>query len=397
MIAALALPVEEVIPKGILFFLGAALFFLAPLVLPRLRPRDATIELGAGYVDVKGAGVVSQRIRTRDVVAASTARTEDGVALAIGRRGRGDRPIVLDLANDDDAGRVRDALGIGHFGFGALSWPMKRGQTIGAAMIARVAVAASMIAFAIGMHEEAFLAVGAMLAYVSLPVALVLMAMTAFTSQRQSPSVALRPDALAISHDGRRVDLVAYAAIADAKTTARGIRIDLHDGSHVDVAAPNAVLGRARSSLAEQRHLVAQILSASQRAHGVGPTPPALPERVEALAKRGERGRSWLARLDATAELLAGGSGYRGCGFDENDLWTTLEDHDAPADVRAAAARVLVRVAKDAARPRVEAVIARVRDDDARQRIRVATDDDIDAAGEEIDRIEDREARRRVA
>jgi hypothetical protein len=394
MAAGIVLPVEEVTAKGILFFLGAALLFAGSLAVPRLGARDAAIELGNGFIDVKNAGAANQRIRTRDVTAASTARTKDGVALALVRKGRAERPMVLDLATDEDARRVCDALGIGHYGFGSLAWPTARGSSGNAAIVTRLGAAACMLMLAAGMSEAAFLAIGAGLAYLFVPLALVMMVVNFFPRQKQAPNVTLVPEGLGVSPDGRRYETIPYANIADVTTTKRGIRITLHEGKPVEVVAPTTSVARSRMSDAERDHLVAQILSAAQRAHGVGPAPPVLPTRVADLGKRAERGRSWLARLDATAQLLAGGAGYRGCGFEEADLWSTLEDHDAPADVRAAAARVLVRVGHDDAIPRVESVLARVRDDVARERIRIATDDDIDAAGEELDRLD---AKQRVA
>lgn len=390
MALALLLPIEATPVKGLVLYLGAALFFAAGLVLPRLAPRDATIEIGDGFIDVTNASIVGQRIRTRDVTAASTARTKDGVALALLRKGRDDRPIVIDLASDDDARRVRDALGIGHFGFGSLGWPTERSSAIGMATVMRLVAAASMTMMSLAMVNEAFLGIGAAFALPSVPLAVIFMIASLLPSQRRGPRVVLAPDGLNITTDARRLDSVPYASIADASVTEHGVRIRLHAGGVIDVDARATALGRSRMSVDERTHLVAQILSAAQRAQGVGPVPPALPERITDLAKRAERGRSWLARLDATADLLAGGAsgaGYRGCGFEETDLWTTLEDHDAPADLRAAAARVLVRVS-NAAKPRVDSVVARVHDDEARARIRIATDDDIEAGGERIDELD---------
>ncbi len=399
MALSLILPIEAAPIKGLVLFSGAALFFAAGLFVPRLKPRDATIALGDGFIDVTNAGISNQRIRTRDVTAASTARTKNGVALALRCKGRGDRPVIVDLANDDDARRVRDALGIGHYGFGSLTWPTRRGQGAGTLAFARLAAAASMTTMALAMENEAFLRLGAAFAYLSVPIALIYMVWSVLPIQRDTPSIVLRPDGLKISDGDRRIDMVPYANIADATVSERGVAIRLHDGELLDIAAPADELGRARMSMEERTHLVAQILSAAQRAQGIGPLPPALPERIADLGKRSQGGRSWLARLDATADLLAGGAsgaGYRGCGFEESDLWTTLEDHDAPADLRAAAARVLVRASKDAAKPRVEALVARVHDDEARARIRIATEDDIETGGEKLDELDRESERERI-
>ena len=366
MALAVALSMDAGSFKGALLAIGAMLFFLAPMFLPRLGAREATLELGSGVVRVKDAGIASQTIRTRDVVAASTARTREGIALALVRKGREGRPLVLDLQSEDDARRVRDALGIGHFGFGSLEWPTKRGTALGFTIFARVAAAISCALMAGGTAQDGLLVLGLLAAYFSFPAALIMMLVTLFTSGRNSPTVALRPEGVAVSSDGRRYQTIPYTHIANARHDALGLHLKLHGGASVDIEAPETVLTRTSMSEGE-------------------------------LAQRRDAGRSWLARLDAVARLLTSGAGYRGVGFEESDLWTTLEDHDAPADLRAGAARVLVRVDKSAL-PRIEEVLARVRDDGARARMRVAVEEDIDAAGEEIDRLDVREGRRqRVA
>jgi len=73
---------------------------------------------------------------------------------------------------------------------------------------------------------------------------------------------------------------------------------------------------------------------------------------------------------------------YRALSAEPPELWALLEDPEAPADVRAAAARVLHRVDKDALRVRVVEVLATVRDEDTRTRIAdsISSDDDEEPA-----------------
>jgi hypothetical protein len=113
------------------------------------------------------------------------------------------------------------------------------------------------------------------------------------------------------------------------------------------------------TSDAELAQLTAQLLSAAQRAQGAGPEKPMTATRVDLLGRGGSTRSEWLARLDATAAGFA--SGYRGSGLDEQDLWTTLRDPEAPAELRAGAARVLVRIAPEKARVEVASVLAAVR------------------------------------
>ncbi len=284
-----------------------AVVLAVPTLLPRVAPRDALVVPGDGYIDVMNAGLLSQRIRTRDVIAASAARTMGGAAIALVPRGRRRRPLVLDFENGDDVQRVRDALGVGHFGCGTLEWTTARGDVASATKLLRLLAAISLAAFA-------------------------------------------------------------YAFI--------------------DAPRSNAVL---LGGLLLPTVPLAIIMMAGALLQITGPPPPPVPARAWDLANRGEPGRSWFARIDAFARSFT--SGYRGASFDADDLWATLENHDAPADLRVAAARFLVRVSATA-RPRVDAILARVRDNDARDKLRAAMREDIDDAGEAIDRISARESGR---
>jgi hypothetical protein len=111
---------------------------------------------------------------------------------------------------------------------------------------------------------------------------------------------------------------------------------------------------------------------------------------VTLLAPRGEGTRAWLERIDAAATSLAERGAYRRADLSPHDLWTALEDPDAPAPLRAAAARVLARIVPDEARTRIGLVLAGERDADARARIRVALEEDVDVAARELDLLERR-------
>ena len=88
--------------------------------------------------------------------------------------------------------------------------------------------------------------------------------------------------------------------------------------------------------------LMKQIMSASARARGLGDSKKDVTGRVDALRRNGESPRDWLARLDMAGRMLeASTAGYRGHTLDTEDLWAILEDPEAEADLRAAAARVL--------------------------------------------------------
>ena len=369
-----------------LFFFAAALLFLAPFLATTRAAREVTLELHAGRVDVRDAGVLAQSIRARNVKAASTARVVRGVGLALVRDGRDGRPTMLEVETESDAAKLRDALGVGHFGFGALSWP--RAPT-------------GLETFSLGLRLlcGAFMSVaaftslgGALPEGFALPVTATLfggfIVAVVFVHRLLEPSALRMTETRLGVTTPRGWQDGPYSALTDVALTKRGVRIDLEEGPAIEVPLAGSRFLRTSMSDDERVHVVAQIRSAVQRSHGEGAPPPRVSEHVADLAKRGEPARAWLSRLDAVAERLAGDTGYRGVGFDEADLWATLGDHDAPGDLRAGAARVLVRIAKDHTEERVASVLQTVRDADSREKIRVALDDDFDRASEELDALD---------
>jgi hypothetical protein len=145
-------------------------------------------------------------------------------------------------------------------------------------------------------------------------------------------------------------------------------------------------MGRA---LAEEReHLVAQLRSASQRARGQGPQGPGMPPSVVALAPRDKPDREWLERLDATAAALSPSpsrGAYRRPDLDVDDLSMALASPDTPAPIRAAAARVLARIAPEQASVQIARVIEEECDEDTRALLRIALEEDVDAAARVLD------------
>jgi hypothetical protein len=378
--------------RGVSFCVAAALFFIGPLVFGRRRTQEVELDLGAGCVEVKGcARTMKQTIRAADVYAASAARSTNGVGVAIVRGSRNARPIVLDLPDEDGAKAVRDALGIGHFGLGILTWPTARRPLDDWTSLARVVGAATWLTIAATVFFKDLLPLTAM-ASMAMPVWCLLMIVHALSRTASGPCVVLEPLGVNVNNVGRGFYFIPYPQIAGVRVVKGvGIRLELHGAAPFMIHAKALRIGRRGLSHEEREHVAAQILSASQRAHGAGAAPHVVEARVADLAKGSERARAWLARIDTVAEMLTRGPGYRGAGFEETELWATLEDHDAPSDVRAAAARVLVRVAPDRAPARVESVIAAVRDEPARARIRIAIDPDVDAASAELDEIEAKE------
>src|SRR5262249_33531001 len=136
--------------------------------------------------------------------------------------------------------------------------------------------------------------------------------------------------------------------------------------------------------------LVAQIESAARRSHGEGAPRSERSGGLAWLARGDDGPRAWLARIDAAALQVDADLGYRGALLEEHDLWPALEDADAPADLRAAAARILVRArgATASTTERVHGALAAVRDGKARACIEAAIHGDFDHAARELDALD---------
>ena len=378
---------------GAALLIGASLFFAGPgdtlittalllmgmgitigrTLLGKHSPRWAEIALGPGFVDVKGAGLLNQRIRGRRVKGASTAYVaRGGVGLVLQRR---DRPIALELRDDDDANAVRDALGIGHHGFGKVGW-----RTMAYAQLKRwLPIALCTIAILLIHSPEEFYPLFFMAAPIM--VSSLIIAATSHEKARTQPAgIQLEPRGVILREPRCEIP---YRAILDVKATKDGISIMVdprfHDGR---------IETRTRGSLTddERAHCIAQITSAVRRARGLGPREPLVSGQVEDLARGAEDTRAWLLRLDAMAQQMMSGAGYRGLAVDSTELWAALENHEADVHVRAAAARVLARTDQQS-RKRIQTIARSARDKQTERRIRIVLDPDVDHACSELDEL----------
>lgn len=366
-----------------LFLPCAAILAVRYLVTTRAPVRRAELAVDDGGIDIRRAGLLSQRIDAADVVGASTARTESGVTLALVRRFSKGRPLLLDLESDSDLDEVRAALHIGHFGFGEISWPVgtphRHGAFAAAAVLA--AFAAAVVALDVESPASAF-ALSA--AVVPTLFAYVIFVLWTMANPAPKPRVALTRHGLLLAEPSATITYQPYANVLDAKVTAwHGVYVET-DSHPLSIPMHN--------TLAEEReHLVAQLHSAARRAHGEGPQPMAVPASVAILAPRGRPDREWLERLDATAAALSSprseyvGLAYRRPDLGAEDLTKALASPDAPAPVRAAAARVLARIAPEEATVQIARALEHERDEDTRVLLRIAVEEDVETAARVLD------------
>lgn len=354
---------------------GIAWLVLVRILVPRLKPRACTLAIEPGAIRVEGAGAASQRLRAADVRAASTARLASGFSVGLVRYGDDDPPLWLELESAADVDRVRRALGVGHGGFGRVAWPPRRGtfhgrrtrlDLIAAGLwlgtIAAIAVHFTELAITLGVLFVPFVIVAAAIG---------------MSARSVRHGVCLSPSGVRTILEHQITD-TPWSSVLDAEVQRDSLVIRTTTGAEI-VPLPDLLP-------VEREHLVAQLRSAALRARGHGPLPPGIPTSLAILAPREEAARAWIERVDATAATLMDRDGYRRSGVEERDLWDTLESTDAPPPIRAAAARILARVAPEQAGPRIAQVLLQEHDEGARDCIRVALEEDVDVAAGAMDR-----------
>jgi hypothetical protein len=364
-------PVESPRFRVHAFFAAIAVLLGAPLLFRRGIDREVRLELAPGRVVAYSQDEAPYAIEASQIAAASTAREGDKTIVSIERRRARGRPIHLELDSEDDARAVHEALGLGRGNVGAMTW-----RTAALSSVQRIARIAqgpgAFLATLLAAVEEAWssplIAIGVVLFLVTL----IAIAVVRITFPPEA--LTLEKEALR-SPSGRKL---AYSEMSRARASDRGVVVDRRDGGSETIDCSISARERAR--------LAAQIAARVD----VGDSPRSLPRGVASLGRGGERARDWLARIDALAKTVALGAGYRESELDEKDLWSALADPEAPSDVRAGAARILLRVAPDAAPKRIESTLAVVHDPVAKERIRIATDDDLDAAAKDLERLDAR-------
>jgi hypothetical protein len=376
-----------------MFVASGALFCVTPFIPFRGKPHEAELVFRPGAVEIKKAGRANQKIRAKDILGATTALVPDGVLLTLNHKKRKSVPIQMIVKDLESVKKVRDALGIGHDGFGTVFFPTdSRAAETGDGVLrglSLIGFIAAFIARVAGESSDLYMT----LAVLSIIGGVIGLLIKASGASAVAPYVAMRADGVHVfGSAGWRV--IPYASIANIDERPEGLMISLHGYPPVLVPAKATRFMYHGMSVEERKLAIAQILSASQRAHGAAPPKPNVTTRVDVLKRNGEAARSWLARLDVAAQTV-GNAGYRGGQIEEQDLWTILEDPDGEVEMRAASARVLRNRGPDA-RARVETIVGAVRQDAAQKRIRIALEDDIEAAGQQMEALEQEEMRKMI-
>jgi hypothetical protein len=364
------------------FGLGPAVALLTSALLALRSPRTTQVTVSPGLVRV-GTGPFAMRIVPADVLGASTARRSDGVSLALSLRSQPTTPLELRFAHEDDARAVMTALGVGHGGTGTLTWQLTPSWLTVLDRILRVVGGLAWLAAGVGLLGSGlgWGDAAPVLGLATLAALASLVAMLVVFVGRAAGAAVLQLDrrGLGFGQSGLPWGRLQWDEIEGATAVAGALRVDTRKGP-VFIPLP------PRTTEATARHMLAQVLSAAKRAHGLGPGAPDHSQVADLARGAREPVRAWLARIDG---LVGQGFGYRGRPLGVVDLWALLEDPDAAPDARAAAARLLARVAPDELRVRIAPVLSAVADDGPRRRIYVASHvTETERAAQELEALE---------
>ena len=368
---------------GVLLSLGlVALASILPLRQRKARPVE--LACGPGFVTVKKAGSRNQRIDARSITGATTARTSRGILFTL-QHSKRDQPITIEVENEAEAEKIRHSLGIGHGGYGTIGWHAAATSTQSSGFWGRLitfVVATTIASLGLFVSEEAagMTAIGT----VHLGLICAILGIAGWVNKPVVPSVQMTAQGLMLNTT-RGWFSVPYDHVLGIETTPKMLRFVVPPPYNVIEVEMTTDLKGTGLALEDRDRLAKQIMSASARARGLGPSKNDVTGRLDVLRRNGENPRSWLERLDMTGRMLENaGIGYRGHTLDESDLWSILEDPEAEADLRAAAARVLRHLGRPETRVRIDTAVAAVRDESTSRRLRIAVRDDVDNASEEL-------------
>jgi hypothetical protein len=386
-------------PPFLLLALSGMFALAWPSFVGRKASRTISLRMRASLVEL-GWGIFPwQRIRSTAVKATSVARATEGVSLIITQKHGS--PIFLELEDEEAAQSVETALAMGGAAEGLLSFDA---QVPGRKAFPRDTLEVLIRFAGFFLWPAYYLAAMNFISIASVEgkgmfgipglgcVALgFLMHLLRPYGRAQ---LVLEAEGLRLGNSLR----VAYRNLDFVEVTGKGVA--LHMAASVSDAAtgpmsphPNASAAEKkleillpRLSAKERAHVATHILAAVHRAKGNEPARASMPGWIAALSrKKDEPARAWFGRLDSMDQDREGDP-YRRGALDRNELGQTIRDQEAPAEVRAGAARVLWRLAPEEARRRIAELDARA-EPEMVERLRIAVEGDAEEAGDAYEEL----------
>ena len=337
-----------------------------------------TMAFTSGKVPLAGAPhthlmVGDDAVRSADIVVADRAqviegtvwpKTSHGLLVRLERKGFR-RPIEIAVGTIDDGRALLERLGLDPRHAQAtfrVSSPLR--YVRGRVLWASATMIAGLVALGFVLSRLP-MGVAAVIGMLAVPVILV----APFLSLAWPRTVRIGSDGVLVQWFGRRT-LIRFEDVDSFEASAVRVRLHLRGGGDTDLVADAATC----AAIAERLR-------------------PILEHRrtdVEALERRGRPVREWIASLHA---LSSRAEGFRDVPYDEDRLWSVLEDPRASLDAKAGAAVALSPNLDDAGKARLrvarEAIVS--------QKLRVALDAvdgrDADALHDALEDLDEKKAR----
>lgn len=367
-----------------LLIAGLWIWLVSPLLLRRPRGTLAHIECGGGEIYIRPDRMPPRTVKTGKLAGASVVRNGDGAVVTLSERGSRS-PIAIEVKSADAANELRSALGIPHGGFGEILWCLEpHGGDLPLAFTRAVAALLFLLAFAMsalsGTVSSELMTLGFAMAFIAAVIAVARF----LTDDR---TLRMHAGGMLISTD--TAERMSFADIEEITDDGKAIviREKASRGRLIVRCAPTRL--SSGMSAEERAFMIAQLQGALVVSNG-GAAPFVDPtSHLDALKRNDASPADWLARLDALASLQTSAA-YRTTTIAKDDLWRALESHDASAEVRAGAARVLLRISPEKEQDRIARAIDSIHDDGERAHIRAALRDDLEEAAAALEATERR-------
>jgi hypothetical protein len=255
---------------------GWVTLVFAPVTTLARRARPARVVAAEGRVTVRARGM-SQALEPSEVAGASSAPLPGGHSVLVMPRRVGALPLIVDVAQEEDAHAVLAALGVVDVRAltGSLSWPLRRGASdvfrLAVAFTWRAAIVATLVSFPFSLLSAPALALAVTVLAGLLATALAL-------APSVGPHVELTAEQLRVfggverrGAAGER-ELAASAAVipvgdvVEARATPDEILFRLRSGDTIAARAPIPRVSRRALSVEERTHLVVHVNAAAARA-----------------------------------------------------------------------------------------------------------------------------------
>lgn len=368
----------------LLLVAGTTIWLASPFLLQRRRPYRASIDPGAGSVTIYGKNRLFRRIHTRKLAGASVATTNAGAVVTLSERGSA-QPIAIEVTSVDDANAIRSALGIPHTGFGELTWSTEPRASEAMLLFVRAFSVLAWLAYGIALVGHSLTASSTFLvpALVATALAVLLALLRVFVRER---TIRMNQRCLDAT-DVVEYEQPPWSDVEELTHDDRTITVTRTQPGRKFVipCVPTAWLPTGLRK-EERALMIAQLEGAVAVAKGsFAPfVDPAI--HLDSLRKNDLQAVEWLTKLDALASVHES-TAYRGTALAKEDLWRALESHDTATDVRAGAARILLRVAPEKEQDRIARALDSIHDDVTRRHIRAALEEDVEAAAREYENV----------